>query len=104
MNDMKNLKSSNPNKYPLMLHHLSSFPNILEHIIEDEKYNNSYYDKDLCININKEDNEPLHLSLSKQFPTSVHTPGKTLPAGYTRTGKWKPPRWSPAKTDKRAGK
>ena len=101
---MKNKETSKSEKYPLMLQHLSQCPYVSEHMVEESQYINSYYDQELCININKDDNNPLYISLSNKFPTSVHTPGKTLPAGYTRTGKWKPARWTPAKTDKRAGR
>jgi hypothetical protein len=41
---------------------------------------------------------------TKRPPTGCHTAGHMLAAGYTRSGKWKPSKWIPSKTDKRAGK
>ncbi|MDL2272203.1 hypothetical protein LJC23_04135 [Desulfovibrio sp. OttesenSCG-928-I05] len=40
----------------------------------------------------------------KRPPTNCHTAGRYIPSGYTRSGKWKSGRYSPSKTDKRAGK
>ncbi len=40
----------------------------------------------------------------KKFPTVCLTQAKTLPSGYTPSGKWKPATPRPAKMDKRAGK
>ena len=48
--------------------------------------------------------EPLWAALSKRPPTTCSTPGKTRPAGYSRTGKYLPSKYIPSKTDKRAGK
>lgn len=62
----------------------------------------SYNDKQR-LNLNK-DGRPAYLALYKSPPTNCFTPGKMLPGGYTKSGKYKSPRWSPAKTDKRAGK
>lgn len=41
---------------------------------------------------------------SKRPPTSCYTSGHRIKAGYTRSGKWKPSRWIPGKTDRRAGR
>jgi hypothetical protein len=50
------------------------------------------------------DGLPLHLARTSQPPTSVHTGGHTIPAGYTPSGKWKSSTVVPGKMDKRAGK
>lgn len=36
--------------------------------------------------------------------TSAFTPGHTIPSGYTPSGKWRPSKYVPGKTDKRAGR
>lgn len=41
---------------------------------------------------------------SARMPTSCHTAGHRLKAGYTRSGKYKPSKYISGKTDKRAGK
>lgn len=50
------------------------------------------------------DGTPLYCQRTKLAPTTTGTPGRVIPAGYTSTGKYKPAGYSPAKTDKRAGK
>jgi hypothetical protein len=44
------------------------------------------------------------MARSQQRPTSCQTPGHTIKSGYTRSGKWKPSKYVPSKTDKRAGR
>lgn len=48
--------------------------------------------------------EDLQAALYKKPPTACTTPGKTRPAGYSRTGKYLPSKYIPSKIDKRAGK
>jgi hypothetical protein len=43
-------------------------------------------------------------SRSRRRPTSCFTAGRTIKAGYTRSGKYKPAKYMPSKSDKRAGK
>ncbi|QOY91153.1 hypothetical protein [Paludibaculum fermentans] len=50
------------------------------------------------------DGLPLHLARSSSPPTSCYTPGHTIPAGYTPSGKYKSSTIVPGKTDKRAGR
>jgi hypothetical protein len=50
------------------------------------------------------DGLPLHLSRSSTPPTSAFTPGHTIPAGYTPSGKWRSAKVMPGKMDRRAGK
>lgn len=51
-----------------------------------------------------QDGNPAWEAVTKRPPTTCTTPGKTRPAGYSRTGKWLPSKWIPSKTDKRVGK
>jgi len=88
---------------PLILKHLQESP-FKDEFLEDEiLFSNSYYDANLKLNISAS-GLPLHAALFKKPPTSAFTPGKYIPGGYTRSGKWKAGRSVPAKTDKRAGK
>jgi hypothetical protein len=41
---------------------------------------------------------------SKRYPTSCYTASHRLKAGYTRSGKYKPSRYVPGKSDRRGGK
>lgn len=87
---------------PLQLHLLTLCP-YGEAFREDETiFLSMQFDKLQELNIL--DGRPAYLALYKQPPTSCQTPGKMLPGGYTKSGKWKPARWTPLKTDKRAGK
>ena len=88
---------------PLMLKHLSPMPNVSDFKEMEIFFENSHFDGNVLMNINAM-GMPLYAALSKTPPTTCTTPGKTLPAGYTKTGKYKPSRWTPSKTDKRAGK
>jgi len=77
--------------YPLMLYYLTEYPDFYK---GDDDFLEGYDD----IRI------PLSAALSKRPPTTCYTKGYTRKAGYTRTGKYKPAKWIPAKTDKRAGR
>jgi len=50
------------------------------------------------------DGSPLYCVRYPTPPTATITPGHTIPAGYTSTGRYKPAKFVPSKTDKRAGK
>jgi hypothetical protein len=71
-------------------------------MLDDELFENAAFSVDRKINIDS-NGIPLHCSLSRTPPTTCITPGKMLPSGYTNTGKYKPARYSPGKSDKRAG-
>ena len=72
--------------------------------IEDEQiFNEAHWNAATKI-IETNTGEPLWAALSKRPPTVVPTAGKTRPGGYSRTGKYLPAKWIPAKSDKRAGK
>ncbi|PPR66292.1 MAG: hypothetical protein CFH08_00006 [Alphaproteobacteria bacterium MarineAlpha3_Bin7] len=62
-----------------------------------------YFSLDKNVNLTK-DGEIFWSARTRRRPTSCHTSGKRLKAGYTRSGKWKPSKWRPARRDKRAGK
>jgi len=60
---------------------------------------------DAALGLNRlEGGEIAWSSRSSRYPTSCHTAGRTVKAGYTRSGKWKPSKYVPSKTDRRAGK
>ena len=88
---------------PLVLQNMQKFAYLDECIEAEEDELNSNYNKDLQVMVGR-DNLPLWMTRTKKIPTSTHTPGKTLPSGYTRSGKWKPSKYVPSKMDKRAGK
>jgi hypothetical protein len=78
-------------------------PNIEQYKVYEQVFTDSTYDKNISMNITKE-GIPLYAALSKSPPTTCTTPGKMIPSGYTKTGKYKASRWTTSKTDKRAGK
>lgn len=41
---------------------------------------------------------------AKKPYTNAFTAGRTIPGGYTPSGKWRPSKYRPGKTDKRSGK
>jgi hypothetical protein len=63
----------------------------------------STYDEERQLSVSP-DGIPLYCARYPTPPTSCTTPGHTIPAGYTSTGKYKPAKYVPSKTDKRAGK
>ena len=76
----------------------------IEDFIDDENMRrDAIYSSDRSLNL-MPDGRPLYCALSKTPPTSVQTPGKFVPSGYTRSGKYKAGRVVNQKTDKRAGK
>ncbi len=87
---------------PLQVHLLTLCPYSAAFGEDENLFLSMQFDKLLGLNILN--GRPAYLALYKQPPTSCQTPGKMLPGGYTKSGKWKPARWTPLKTDKRAGK
>jgi hypothetical protein len=75
----------------------------LEYVEEDDIRSRALYDVHNKTLVD-ESGVPLWATLSKKFPTSVYTLGKTRPAGYSRTGKYLPSKYIPGKMDKRSGK
>jgi hypothetical protein len=85
---------------PLIAFFLQPYPG---HLAPDHGTEQSEYCPEARLNLSP-DGVPLHLARTSSPPTSCHTPGHTIPAGYTPSGKWKSATVVPGKTDKRAGK
>lgn len=96
-------ENTSATKLPMMLAHLTTFNLFENYILDEELFESSTFSVERKINIH-ESGTPLHCTLFKTQPTSCQTPGKSIPAGYTPSGKWKGSHWTPTKTDKRAGK
>jgi hypothetical protein len=62
------------------------------------------YDTSARMNMTEEGIPFFMAGRSSKPPTSCSTPGHTVKSGYTPSGKWKPSKYVPSKTDKRAGK
>ncbi len=69
----------------------------------DEATDGAHYDQARQLNVDA-DGQPLYCNRLRLPPTLVTTPGRVLPSGYTRSGKWKPAKSMPTKMDRRAGK
>jgi hypothetical protein len=67
-------------------------------------YQEIYYSDPLQLNITADGEIVWEAARSKTPPTSCFTAGHTINAGYTPSGKFKPPKFVPGKTDRRAGK
>lgn len=89
-------------KLPMMLSHLTACHLFQNYMADEELFENATFSVDRKINIDS-NGIPLHSALSKTPPTTCGTPGKQTPGGYTPSGKWKSPGYTPSKTDKRAG-
>lgn len=89
-------------KLPMMLSHLTTCHLSESYMSDEELFENATFSVDRKINVDL-NGLPLHCSLFKSPPTTCNTPGHMLPAGYTKDGKHKPARYTPSKTDKRAG-
>lgn len=89
-------------KLPMMLSHLTTCHLSESYMSDEDLFDQVTFSVDRKINIDVS-GMPLHCSLFKSPPTSCSTPGKMLPAGFTKAGKHKPARWSSPKMDKRAG-
>lgn len=94
---MKNFNFVLKGEKPLMSFFLQPYPKDVYG--EEEK---SIYNSKLQINENIK-GVPLFARTSA-MPTSCYTPGHTIKSGYTPSGKWRPSKFVPGKTDKRAGK
>jgi hypothetical protein len=84
---------------PLMTFFLQPFPSSV--YTEDKE---SVFNPVLNINESQQGVPLFMAGRSAKPPTSCHTPGHTIKSGYTPSGKWKPSKYVPGKTDKRAGK
>lgn len=84
---------------PLIVTFLQPYPYAQEHTDADD----GHYDHERQLNVDAH-GIPLYCNRMKLPPTLVTTPGRVLPSGYTRTGKWKPAKSMPTKMDRRSGK
>lgn len=80
---------------PLIALHLQKFE--IQPTFDDFAYDNAR-------RVNISGDGGLSCARSSSPPTSCSTPGHTIPAGYTPSGKWRPSKYAPSKMDKRAGK
>jgi len=86
-------------KKPLMAFFLQPFPSAVY-----EKDDKMIFNHVLKINETDQGVPLFTMARSATPPTSCNTPGHTVKSGYTSTGKYKPSKYMPSKTDKRAGK
>jgi hypothetical protein len=100
--DTKSDDSFKKDKLPMMLRHLTNFDLSLNYISDEDFFESSIFSQDKKINIHSS-GSPLYCAVFKSPPTSVTTPAKIVPAGWTSGGKYKAQHYTPAKTDKRAG-
>jgi hypothetical protein len=96
---MENFDTISQKNKPLMAFYLQPFPSSI-YPKDDEMVFNP------MLKINEtHQGVPLFMAgRSSKPPTSCHTPGHTIKSGYTPSGKWRPSKYVPGKTDKRAGK
>lgn len=97
-NDIKRAR-----QLPTILFFMEECRNLDGFIKQEEIDSQCSFEKDIKMNM-LPDNSPLYCQRYKSPPTICTTPGKTIPAGYTPSGKYKTARYRPAKSDKRAGK
>lgn len=90
-------------RLPKVLAFVSPCPFVAEFEVSDQLEQNAAYDVDRQLSV-LPNGSPLYCVRYPTPPTSTFTPGHTIPAGYTSTGKYKPTKYVPGKTDKRAGK
>jgi hypothetical protein len=96
---MEELNTVSNEKKPLMAFFLQPFPSSIYKKDDDMVFNPI-----LKINENTQGVPLFTMARSSTPPTSCHTPGHTIKSGYTPSGKYKPSKYAPGKTDKRAGK
>lgn len=90
-------------KLPAVLHFLQECPFVDQFIKQAEIDDAAWYSGERKLRV-LADATPLYCQRTKLPPTTTATPGRTIPGGYTPSGKYKPASYSPAKSDKRAGK
>lgn len=101
-NTSTRIDTASTDRLPMMLSHLTTCHLSKSYMSDEELFENATFSVDRKINIDS-NGIPLHCSLSRTPPTTCITPGKMLPGGYTKDGKYKSARYSPTKSDKRAG-
>jgi len=96
---MKTLNTETIGKKPLMAFFLQPFPSSIYQKDDDMVFNPV-----LKINETPKGVPLFTMARMSLPPTSCNTPGHMVKAGYTSSGKWRPARAVPRKSDKRAGK
>lgn len=95
--------SSHPRRMPKVLLFVQPCT-LIEGFVQSEQFDQqASYDVERQISF-LPDGVPLYCARYPTPPTTTLTPGHTIPAGYTSTGKYKPAKYVPSKYDKRAGK
>lgn len=103
MDQDRAIQKSQSYRMPLMLQFLTLCPYTKQTQCDDQLLNDMSFSKELMMNL-LSNGTAAYEARFKTPPTACTTPGKMLPGGFTKSGKWKPARWSPIKMDKRAGK
>ena len=96
---MKTLSTGKNEKKPLMAFFLQPFPSSIY-----QKDDEMVFNPVLKINETSQGVPLFTMARSAKPPTSCNTPGHTIKAGYTPSGKYKLSKFVPSKTDKRAGR
>jgi len=96
---MEELRTGSNEKKPLMAFFLQPFPSSIYKKDDDMVFNPV-----LKINETNQGVPLFTMARSAKPPTSCLTPGHTIKGGYTPSGKYRPSKSVPGKTDKRAGK
>jgi len=96
---MEELRLEKLESKPLMAFFLQPFPSSIYQKDDDMVFNPV-----LKINETNQGVPLFTMARSSKPPTSCSTPGHTVKGGYTSSGKYKPSKYMPSKTDKRAGK
>ena len=96
---MDTLRTGSSERKPLMSFFLQPFPSSIY-----KKNDDMVFNPVLKINETTQGVPLFTLARSATPPTSCSTPGHTIKSGYTPSGKYKPSKYVPGKTDKRAGK
>jgi hypothetical protein len=96
---MEELRIGSNEKKPLMAFFLQPFPSSIYKKDDDMVFNPI-----LKINETNQGVPLFTMARTSTPPTSCSTPGHTVKAGYSSTGKYKPAKYMPSKMDKRAGK
>lgn len=90
-------------RLPKVLMFVSQCPFVADFEASQALDNSTVFDPERQLSV-LTDGSPIYCVRYPTPPTSTSTPGHTIPGGFTSTGKYKPPKFMPAKTDKRAGK
>jgi len=96
---MEELRFGSKEKKPLIAFFLQPFPSSIY-----QKDDEMVFNPVLQINETPQGVPLFTMARSAKPPTTCRTPGHTIKAGYTPSGKYKQSKFVPDKMDKRAGK